>query len=91
MDLQQIHPINLAAFAMSAAALGFSALALFPGLKGMLQVVRDAVLWLALFFVLGGAAFFGWQQLQKPAANRAEVTELPQPAPGFGLENTNRQ
>ncbi len=90
MDLQHIHPINLAAFAMSAAALGVSLLAMFPGLKGFLAVARDAVLWVALFFVMAGAGFFSYQQMRprNTTAGPPKETEvsLPASAPGFGFE-----
>lgn len=71
MDLSSPHnQMSLAALVVALLALGFSSLAAFPGLKSMLVVVRDGVLWLALFFVLGGAGFIVWQRLEqaRPAA-----------------------
>jgi hypothetical protein len=58
--------LSIAALVCSALALFFSLLAAFPGLKGVLVAVRDGVLWFALFLVLGGLAFVGWQQLRQP-------------------------
>jgi hypothetical protein len=60
--------LSLAAVIMSAAALLFSLLAAYPGLKGVLVVVRDGVLWFSLFLVLGASGFFALQgNLPKPA------------------------
>jgi hypothetical protein len=57
--------ISLAALACSIVALFFSLLAAFPGLKVVLAVVRDGVLWCALFLVAGGVAFVAWQHIQQ--------------------------
>jgi hypothetical protein len=63
---------------MAALALCFSLMAAFPGLKTMLATVRDGILWLALFFVLGGAAYVSIhaieskRQSKQPRADRAD-------------------
>jgi hypothetical protein len=57
--------MTIAALVCSGAALFFSLIAAFPGLKVVLAAVRDGVLWLALFLVLGGVAFVVWQQVQQ--------------------------
>lgn len=60
--------LSLAAVIMSAAALLFSLLAAYPGLKGVLVVIRDGVLWFSLFLVLGAGGFMALQRnLPKPA------------------------
>jgi hypothetical protein len=50
-----------AALACSVAALFFSVIAAFPGLKNVLAAVRDGILWFALLVVLGGVACVVWQ------------------------------
>jgi hypothetical protein len=60
--------LSIAALVCSIAALFFSLLAAFPGLKDVLAAVRDGVLWFSLFLVLGGVAFLVWQQLQPQIA-----------------------
>jgi hypothetical protein len=67
MDAASQVNISVAALACSAAALVFSLLAAFPGLKHVLAALRDGILWVALFLVLGGVAFVVWQQVQQPA------------------------
>lgn len=64
MDAALQTQLTVAAFACSVAALFFSLLAAFPGLKAVLAAVRDGVLWFALFLVLGGIAFVVWQRLE---------------------------
>src|SRR5262245_51930541 len=67
------NQMTIAALACSIAALFFSLLAAFPGLKGVLAAVRDGVLWFALFLVLGGIALVGWERIQelaKPADSK---------------------
>ena len=88
MELQTLHLISLTALAFSVVALGVSLLALYPGLKDSLVVARDAVLWVALFFVLGGAGFLGWNQWQQPkkTSSLPETTKEPSPASGFTAE-----
>ncbi len=76
MDSHNFQPLSLAAFALSTAAVGMSLLALFPWLKGYLIVARDAVLWLALFFVIGGAGFVGWQQMQNAPKESSAVQPI---------------
>jgi hypothetical protein len=73
--LQQHLP--LAAVVVSAAALLFSLMAAFPGLKSVLAAVRDGVLWFALFLVLGGATFLAWQHIQ--TVSQAAATTTPSP------------
>ncbi len=73
MDAALQAQLTMAAFGCSAAALFFSLLAAFPGLKSVLAAVRDGVLWFALFLVLGGLGFVVWQQAQKPPAASASV------------------
>ena len=63
MDAELHAQFTYAAFACSVAALFFSLLAAFPGLKSVVAAVRDGVLWLALLIVLGGVGFLVWQQL----------------------------
>lgn len=72
MDAAWQQHLPLVAVVMSAAALFFSLVAAFPGLKGVLSAVRDGVLWVALFLVAGGVGFVVWQQLQRP--NNASTT-----------------
>jgi hypothetical protein len=60
--------LSLAAVILSAAAFLFSLLAAYPGLKGVLVVIRDGVLWFSLFLVLGAGGFLAVQgNLPKPA------------------------
>jgi hypothetical protein len=59
--------ISIAALVCSVAALFFSLLAAFPGLKDVLAALRDGVLWFALFLVLGGVGFVVWQHFHQPA------------------------
>jgi hypothetical protein len=65
MDAASQANLSIAAFACSIAALLFSLLAAFPGLKHVLAALRDGILWFALFLVLGGVAFVVWQQVQQ--------------------------
>ena len=67
MDAALQAQISIAALVCSVAALLFSLLAAFPGLKDVLAAVRDGVLWFALFLVLGGVAFIAWQHWQNSA------------------------
>jgi sterol desaturase/sphingolipid hydroxylase (fatty acid hydroxylase superfamily) len=64
MDAALQSQLTFASFACSALALFFSLIAAFPGLKPVLAVIRDGVLWFCLFLVLGGVAFVVWQQVQ---------------------------
>lgn len=57
--------MSLAALVLASAAFGISMLNSFPGLKLLFAVVRDAVLWMALFFVLGVVAYMGYQRIEK--------------------------
>lgn len=65
MDAAWQQHLPLVAVAMSAAALFFSLMAAFPGLKSVLSAIRDGVLWVALFLVAGGVGFVVWQQLER--------------------------
>jgi hypothetical protein len=79
MDAALQTQLTMAAFGCSAAALFFSLLAAFPGLKAVLAAVRDGVLWFALFLVLGAVGFVVWQQVQKqplPEAAAVETAKL---------------
>ena len=71
MDLAQQAQMTFAALGFSVAALFFSLLAAFPGLKDVLAVVRDGVLWFAMFVLLGGGAFVAWQQLPSITAGNS--------------------
>src|SRR5262245_64595055 len=70
MDAALQQQMTIAALVCSIAALFFSLFAAFPGLKAVLAAIRDGVLWFALFLVLGGVAFVGWERIQ----------ELPKPS-----------
>jgi len=74
VDASLNQQLTLAAVGMSGAALFFSLLAAFPGLKGVLAAVRDGVLWFALFLVLGAGGFMVWQSAQQsqPAISAAK-------------------
>ena len=79
MDANLQIQLSAAALIVAIVALFFSLIAAFPGLKGLLAVVRDGVLWFALFLVIGGVSFVVWQRLQDSTglttANRAPTTE----------------
>jgi len=68
MDADLQARLSIAALACSVAALFFSLLAAFPGLKDLLAAIRDGVLWLALLLVLGGVGFVVWQHVQQQPA-----------------------
>jgi hypothetical protein len=68
--------LSLLAVGISGIALVCSLFALFPGLKGLLSVVRDGVLWLAMLIILSGAGFVvlrRWQQ--SPTVSQRPVLE----------------
>ena len=65
MDAGLQQQLTLAAVGMSGAALFFSLLAAFPGLKSVLAAVRDGVLWFSLFLVIGAGGFAVWQSVQQ--------------------------
>jgi hypothetical protein len=79
MDASLSQQLSLAAVAMSAAALFFSLIAAFPGLKHVLAAVRDGVLWFSLFLVLGAGGFLAWQ---RAASERADSPLTAQPSLG---------
>ncbi len=91
MDASLSQQLSLAACAMSAAALLFSLVAAFPGLKGVLAAVRDGTLWFSFFLVLGAGGYLAWQQAQDqstrsltgepPAGSVVTPFSLPQTAP----------
>jgi hypothetical protein len=68
--------LSAAALVVAIVALFFSLIAAFPGLKGLLAVVRDGVLWFALFLVIGGVSFVVWQRLQE---SRPDLTASSRP------------
>jgi hypothetical protein len=83
MDASLNQQLSLAAVAMSAAALFFSLIAAFPGLKSVLAAVRDGVLWFSLFLVLGAGGYLAWQEVttRQPAASTAKrALDLPSAA-----------
>jgi hypothetical protein len=65
MKLDANTQLSLAAVTMAGLALVFSLFAAFPGLKGLLSVVRDGVLWLAMLLLLSGVGFVVYQRLQQ--------------------------
>ena len=71
MDASLQQQLTLAAVGMSGAALFFSLLAAFPGLKSVLAAVRDGVLWFSLFLVIGAGGFLVWKSAQRPATQLA--------------------
>lgn len=77
--------LSLAAVVMAGLALAISLFAVFPGMKGMISVVRDGVLWLALLVILGGAGFVVFQRLQQSPSSsltqRFGIEGLPSRAP----------
>jgi protein-S-isoprenylcysteine O-methyltransferase Ste14 len=76
MDAALQAQFTIAALVCSVVALFFSVLAAFPGLKAVLAVVRDGILWFALFVVLGGVAFLVWQQLHlQPVTTAVKATQ----------------
>ena len=77
-DLQQ--QLTLAAVAMSGAALCFSLLAAFPGLKSVLAALRDGALWFCLFLVLGAGGFLAWQQATQPDRQASAAARSAAPA-----------
>ena len=74
MDADLQARLSIAALACSVAALFFSLLAAFPGLKELLVAIRDGVLWLALLLVLGGLGFVVWQHVQQQPAPTQQAT-----------------
>ena len=91
MDASLNQQLSLAAVAMSAAALFFSLIAAFPGLKHALAAVRDGILWFSFFLVLGAGGFLAWQQVasrpdepdaaQQPVESTVAAFSQPQAAP----------
>ena len=81
MDANLQQQLTLAAVGMSGAALFFSLLAAFPGLKSALAVVRDGVLWFCLFVVVGAGGFAAWQQTQATQPTVTKADSSPQTRP----------
>jgi hypothetical protein len=77
MDASLSQQLSLAACAMSAAALFFSLVAAFPGLKTVLAAVRDGTLWFSFFLVLGAGGFLAWQQVASDQSAPAAVPPPP--------------
>ena len=67
---------SVAALVVAVVALGFSVTNAFPGLKTLLAVARDGILWLALFFVLGGVGFVVWNRAQQLATQQESSAQL---------------
>jgi len=84
MDAPLHLQLSIAALTCSLAALFFSLLAAFPGLKDVLIAIRDGVLWFALFLVLGGVAFVAWKHFHKPPAGITAGNSLNHPGPTAG-------
>ena len=80
MDAAFQANLSMAALACSIAALVFSLLAAFPGLKHVLAALRDGILWFALFLVLGGVAFVVWQQVQQQAGDAISASHADEPS-----------
>jgi drug/metabolite transporter (DMT)-like permease len=72
--------LSVAALICSGIALFVSLLAAFPGLKVVLSAVRDGVLWLALFLILGGVAFVVGQNVPKLPKTAGVVSSKAGPA-----------
>jgi hypothetical protein len=79
MDVASSANLSIAALACSVAALLFSLLAAFPGLKHVLAALRDGILWFALFLVLGGVASVVWQQVQQQAVPGITASHAEEP------------
>jgi hypothetical protein len=73
MKLDANTQLSLAAIGIAGLALIVSLFAAFPGMKGLLSVVRDGVLWLAMLLILSGVGFVVFQRLQQTPA----VTQRP--------------
>ncbi len=68
---------------MAGLSLLISVFTAFPGLKGLISVLRDGVLWLAVLILLSGAGFVVYQRLQQPPTltQRSAFDDLPGRAP----------
>ncbi len=76
MDAALQAQFTIAALVCSVVALFFSLLAVFPGLKAVLAIVRDGILWCALFVIMGGVAFVVWQHLHlQPVTTAVKATQ----------------
>ena len=76
MDAHLHAQISIAALICSVAALFFSLLGAFPGLKGLLAAVRDGVLWLALMLVFGGVGLVVWQHFERHPPQAEQASSL---------------
>ena len=76
MDLKSPNTLmSLAALVMAGLALSMSMVNTFPGLKTLLAVVRDAVLWMALFFIVGIVAYIGYQRIERlPQSSSSQLS-----------------
>jgi hypothetical protein len=75
--------LSLAAVVMAGLSLAISLFSAFPGMKGLITVVRDGVLWLALLVVLSGVGFVVYQRLQQTPSvtQRSSFDALPSRTP----------
>jgi len=76
VDANLQSQISIAALICSLAALFFSLLAAFPGLKDLLVAVRDGVLWVALLLLLGGVGFVVWQHFERQPSHIEQASSL---------------
>ena len=81
MDANLQQQLTLTAVGMSGAALFFSLLAAFPGLKSGLAAVRDGVLWFCLFLVIGASGYVAWQHAQATHPTMTKADSSPQTRP----------
>lgn len=90
--MESLNAFHISSLSLSSIAIFLSLLALFPALRAGLLMVRDAVLWLAVFFILGGGGFAAFMQLQalKTSASTSFASPSSEPmSPGFRLvDNT---
>jgi hypothetical protein len=91
MDASLNQQLTLAAVAMSGAALFFSLIAAFPGLKSVLAAVRDGVLWFALFLMLGAGGFLAWKQVAiLPTGGNSASRPVPESPTAASLPQTGQ-
>jgi hypothetical protein len=79
MNPQTQFLLSVASLVVATLALGISVMNAFPGVKTLLAVFRDGVLWLALFFVLGGAGFVAYQRFSGLSATGERNAGLTMP------------
>lgn len=86
----QLHfLVSVAALCVALLALCFSVMNAFPGVKTLLAVTRDGILWLALFFVLGGVGFVVYNRAQQLSSGNESSARLEQ-LPGLDGEFSRR-